>query len=147
MSTRVIQGRGGTAVRFEDNSDTILRQIRNNADSAMAQIGDILVEAVQNKILYGYHDVHGLPHNPHTEIVDTERLFDSIDASVRRVSQNAVTTTVGANTPYAHYVHDGTRYHDGTSKLKGRPFITDAVQDSQEEIRRILTGTLPNGLR
>lgn len=141
MATRVIQGRGGTAVRFEDNSDTILRQIRDNSQAAMGQIGDMLVEAVQNKILYGYHDVHGLPHNPHTEIVDTGQLFDSIDASVRVVSQNAVTTTVGANTPYAHYVHDG------TSKLKGRPFITDAVQDSQEEIRRILTGTLPNGLR
>lgn len=141
MATRVIQGRGGTAVRFEDNSDTILRQIRDNSHAAMTQIGDMLVEAVQNKILYGYHDVHGLPHNPHTEIVDTGLLFDSIDASVRVVSQNAVTTTVGANTEYAHYVHDG------TSKLKGRPFITDAVQDSQEEIRRILTGTLPNGLR
>lgn len=141
MATRVIQGRGGTAVRFEDNSDTILRQIRDNSQAAMGQIGDMLVEAVQNKILYGYHDVHGLPHDPHTEIVDTGQLFDSIDASVRVVSQNTVTTTVGANTPYAHYVHDG------TSKLKGRPFITDAVQDSQEEIRRILTGTLPNGLR
>ena len=141
MATRVILGQCGTAVRFEDNSDTILRQIRDNSHAAMTQIGDMLVEAVQNKILYGYHDVHGLPNNPHTEIVDTGRLFDSIDARVRVVSQNAVTTTVGANTPYAHYVHDG------TSKLKGRPFITDSVQDSQEEIRRILTGTLPNGLR
>jgi HK97 gp10 family phage protein len=125
-------------VRFVDNSDIILRRVASNCQTAMEQVADLLVEAVQEKILYGYSDVHGDP--PHTEIVDTGALFDSISASVKRASQNAFTTSVGADTPYAGYVHDG------TYKLKGRPFVTDAVMDSQEAITNTLAGTIPQGI-
>lgn len=127
------------ATKFVDNSDIILRRIGTNSQEAMNQIAETLVEAVQDKILYGYSDFHGNP--PHTEIVDTGRLFDSIEASVSRASQNAYSVSVGANTPYAVYVHEG------TSKLKGRAFITDAVMDSRDEVQAILSGTLPNGIR
>ena len=97
------------------------------------------VEAVQEKMLYGYHDVHGNP--PHTEIVDTGRLFDSIDAQFKRVSQNAYSVDVGGYTPYARYVHEG------TPTLKGRPFIRDAVMDSQEKLKTILSENLKNGMK
>lgn len=127
-----------SSVRFEDNSDIILRRIGTNSRAAMEQISQILVEAVQEKILYGYKDLHGNP--PHTEIVDTGRLFDSIDADVSRSSQNTYTTSVGANTPYAVYVHEG------TSRLKGRAFITDAVMGSTDEVQSILAQTLPQGI-
>lgn len=125
-------------VQFVDNSDIVLRRVAANASQAMEQIGEMLVEAVQGKILYGYSDVHGNP--PHTEIVDTGALFDSIASDVSRASQNTFTVSVGADTHYAQYVHDG------TSKLKGRPFISDAVTDAEAEIEGILSGTLPNGL-
>jgi HK97 gp10 family phage protein len=98
----------------------------------------LMAQAVEEKILYGYKDVHGNP--PHTEIVDTGRLFDSIDADVRRESQNAFTVSVGANTPYAIYVHEG------TYKLKGRAFITDAVTGKSGEVQSILAGELPKGI-
>lgn len=126
------------AVRFVDNSDIILRKVASNAADAMDQIGEMLVEAVQEKMLYGYSDLHGSP--PHTEIVDTGALFDSITADVGRASQNAFTTSVGTDVHYAQYVHDG------TSKLKGRPFITDAVTGKQDEVVSILSGTLPRGI-
>ena len=125
-------------VRFVDNSDVILRQVASNAETAMKAVSEMLVEAVEEKILYGYHDVHGDP--PHTEIVDTGRLFDSIDADVTRDSQNAFTVAVGANTPYAIYVHEG------TYKLKGRAFITDAVTGKSGEVQSILAGELPKGI-
>ena len=86
-------------VRFVDNSDVILRRVASNSQAAMKAVSEMLVEAVEEKILYGYKDVHGNP--PHTEIVDTGRLFDSIEADVSRDSQNAFTVSVGANTPYA----------------------------------------------
>lgn len=125
-------------VRFVDNSDVILRRVASNSQAAMKAVSEMLVEAVEEKILYGYKDVHGNP--PHTEIVDTGRLFDSIDADVSRDSQNAFTVSVGANTPYATYVHEG------TYKLKGRAFITDAVMGKKGEVQSILAGELPKGI-
>ena len=125
-------------VRFVDNSDVILRRVASNSQAAMKAVSEMLVEAVEEKILYGYKDVHGNP--PHTEIVDTGRLFDSIEAEVSRDSQNAFTVSVGANTPYAVYVHEG------TYKLKGRAFITDAVMGKKNEVQSILAGELPKGI-
>lgn len=125
-------------VRFVDNSDVILRRVASNSQAAMKAVSEMLVEAVEEKILYGYKDVHGNP--PHTEIVDTGRLFDSIEADVSRDSQNAFTVSVGANTPYAVYVHEG------TYKLKGRAFITDAVMGKKNEVQSILAGELPKGI-
>ena len=125
-------------MRFVDNSDVIQRRVASNSQAAMKAVSEMLVEAVEEKILYGYKDVHGNP--PHTEIVDTGRLFDSIEADVSRDSQNAFTVSVGANTPYAVYVHEG------TYKLKGRAFITDAVMGKKNEVQSILAGELPKGI-
>ena len=122
---------------FQDNSDIVLRKVGTNSRSAMDKAAEIMVESIQEKILYGYHDVHGNP--PHTEIVDTGRLFDSIKAQVRRVSQNAYATEAGTDVPYAIYVHDGTR------KLKGRPFITDGILAAQPELKEILSDELKQG--
>lgn len=127
------------ATKFVDNSDFVLRKLASNAQAAMEQVGEMLVEAVQGKILYGYSDVHGNP--PHTEIVDTGALFDSIEADASRASQNTFSTAVGTDVPYAGYVHNG------TSKLKGRAFITDAVMESKDEVQAILSGKLPEGLK
>lgn len=126
-------------VRFVDNSDIILDKVAANCQEAMEAVGEILVEAVQNRILYGYNDLHGDP--PHTEIVDTGALFDSIGAEVEKVSQNTFTTTVGAGTSYAGYVHDG------TSKLKGRPFLTDGAMDAKGAVVNTLAGKIPQGIR
>lgn len=122
-----------------DNSAVVLRRIGTNSQEAMQAAAEYLVEAVQDKILYGYHDWHGKP--PHTEIVDTGALFDSIRASVKRDSQNAYTATIGTDREYASYVHDG------TTKLKGRPFIRDAFFDSRERIEEILGDNISQGFR
>ena len=123
---------------IKDHSDVILKQIASNAQAAMDKAAEILVEAVQEKILYGYKDFHGRP--PHTEIVDTGRLFDSISANVSKASQNAFSVDVGTDVPYAVYVHEG------TSKLKGRPFITDGALAAQEDLQNALSGTMKTGL-
>lgn len=138
------------SVTFTSNLDLVLRMMReNNAEAAKKACG-IAVESVQNKMLYGYHDMHGRP--PHTEIVDTERLFDSITAEAKRVSQNIETVSVGTDVPYAKYVHDGYTQPAGlkfqgsdgqwyTTKgghIKGRPFLEDGLSaaktDLEEEI-------------
>lgn len=127
-----------TAYTFKDNSDVILKKMRVALGDTAEEVKEILVEAVQEKILYGYNDRHG--PDGHTEIVDTGRLFDSIEADVRRVSQNAYETTVGStgDTPYSIFVHQGTR------KLKGRPFITDAVEESRMQVRAAMENNMRN---
>ena len=127
------------AAKFIDHSDVVLRKIGSASQASMENAGDMLVEAVQEKILYGYHDVHGNP--PHTEIVDTGKLFESIDVKFVKDSQNAYSVMVGADTPYAIYVHNG------TPKLKGRAFITDAVMENQDKIREILSETIANHMK
>lgn len=123
--------------KFVSHADVVLRQLGTNCAETMAALGDMLVEAVQDKILYGYKDVHGDP--PHTEIVVTGRLFDSITAQVRRESQNAYTVVIVAGTPYAVYVHEG------TYKLKGRAFITDAAMDNEDKLKAGLSTGLSAG--
>lgn len=125
--------------------DIVLRRIGTNSQEAMDAAAEFLVEAVQDKILYGYHDWHG--RKPHTEIVESGDLFDSIRASVKRDSQNAYTATIGTDRTYASYVHDGTRYEDGSTKLKGRPFIRDAFFDSLDQIKEILGDNISQGFR
>lgn len=123
---------------FKDNSVEVMKRLSHAIDGAAQTVEADLVEAVQDKILYGYKDPHGA--DGHTEIVDTGRLFDSIQAEVKRVSQNTVDVTVGStgSTPYAVYVHNGTR------KLKGRPFITDAINESRPDIRATMIDGLQN---
>lgn len=120
---------------FKDNSTQVFKAVIGQMDDAADQLKQELVEAVQTKMLYGYKDRHG--PDGHTEIVDTGRLFDSIDANVQRVSQNAVDIEVGSNdVPYAIFVHNGTR------KLKGRPFIRDTMRDQQGHIRDVIKNNL-----
>lgn len=126
------------AVRFEDHSTEVLRRVQGNLKKAAIDVGDIARDAVQEKMLWGYHDVHGNP--PHTEIVDTGRLFDSIEGQVKAVNANVYQTSVGTDVPYAEYVHEG------TYKLKGRPFITDGIMESREEIQNAIREALRRGM-
>lgn len=125
------------ASKFIDNTAIVLRQMDSNCTAAMEAVAEVLVEAVQDKILYGYSTPHGNP--PHTEIVETGALFDSITAEPQKVSQNTYGAVVGTSLHYASYVHDG------TSKLEGRPFIRDGVMDSTDRIREVLQSIIPNG--
>ena len=125
------------AAKFIDNTAVVFKKMDANCVAAMDAVADVLVESVQDKILYGYSVPHGRP--PHTEIVETGALFDSIEASPGKVSQNTYGVTVGSGLKYASYVHDG------TSKLAGRPFISDGVMDASDKVRKILQSIIPNG--
>lgn len=122
---------------FKDNSAVVLRKIGTNSQTAMQNAADMLVEAVQEKMLYGYHTPHGRPS--HTEIVDTGRLFESIQAAVKRDSQNAFSVDVGTDVEYAQYVHDG------TSRVESRPFIRDGVLGKQKKLKELLSTDLSAG--
>lgn len=134
------------SVTFKSNLDLVLRMMRDNNEEAAKAAAEIAVESVQEKILYGYNDLHGRP--PHTEIVDTGALFDSIEADAKKVSQNIETVSVGTDVPYAKYVHegytqpaglrfkgkDGNWYTTKGGKIKGRPFLRDGLMSAKEDL-------------
>lgn len=128
------------SIKVNSNVDLIIAAIRNNAEAALAAAGEIGVEAVQEKMLYGYNTPHGA--DGHTEIVDTGRLFDSITSVVSRESQNLVSVAVGTNVEYAVYVHEG------TYKLESRPFIRDGMMDeeTQKKMETAIIQQIANGL-
>lgn len=125
------------AVKFIDNTAIVQRQINANCTDAMAAVAEVLVESVQEKMLYGYSTPHG--KDGHTEILETGELFDSIQAEPGKASQNTYVVSVGSDVSYASYPHDG------TSKLEGRPYIRDGVMDGAEKVRETLESILPNG--
>ena len=114
---------------FKDNSTVVLNAMYAAQKSAASEMAKEARDAVQYNMLYGYHDPHG--PDGHTEIVDTGRLFDSIEGVVRKASQNAYDVTVGTDVKYAVFVHEGTR------KLKARRFIRDAMQKSTAKFKQI----------
>jgi hypothetical protein len=135
-----------SGVKFTSNLDLVLRTIRGNNEAAAEKAAKIAVEAVQTQILYGYSELHGIP--PHTEIVDTGALFDSIEANVTRKSQNVETVSVGTDRPYAKYVHDGYTQPAGLKfqgkdgqwyttkggRINGRPFLKDGLDAVQPDL-------------
>lgn len=137
-NAREVRTANGKVV-FRDYSDIILRRMQGNIRDAAAAVAEIAVGAVQWQMLWGYHDVHGLPDNPHTEIVDTGRLFDSITGSVNRISNNYYQAVVGTDVPYAVYVHEG------TYKLKGRPFITDGLAAAKDSMDAAIRAAIKKG--
>ena len=121
---------------FTDNSEIFIKAMGRGLGTAGDAVAQICVDAIQEKMLYGYHTPHG--EDGHTEILQTGALFDSIQASAKRQSQNLVTVTASAGTDYASYVHNG------TYKLEGRPFITDGVTEALPQIKSAIESALKN---
>ena len=124
---------------FKSNRTEIQNQMTENFAEAAEMLKEDSVEWVQHQMLYGYKDPHG--PDGHTEIVDTGALFESLQGEVKRDSQNAYTVTVGSDKKYAVFVHNGTR------KLRARPFIRDALELHREDIRRIMSAKASEGFK
>lgn len=130
--------KSGSNYSFVSHRDEIMRQTLGNISDAAEALKLKLIDWVQYQILYGYHDPHG--PDGHTEIVDTGHLFDHVDAEVKKDSQNAFTVSAGVkDTPYAVFVHNG------TYKLKGRHFITDAFDLHEADIKKIVSDNIKKG--
>lgn len=63
--------------------------------------------------------------------VDTGTLKRSIMNEVQSDEQKSV-VEVGSNLEYAYFVHNG------TSRQKAQPFLTDAVEQNLEQIKQII---------
>ena len=134
------------SVTFKSNLDLVLKMMRANNEDAAKAAAAIAVESVQERMLYGYKDLHGKP--PHTEIVDTETLFDSIKGESKKASQNVQSVSVGTSVPYAKYVHEGYTQPAGL-RFKGKDgnYLAHTLNNTVVAPPRMLIAFLENNLQ
>ena len=104
----------------EDNTAKVLREFPTAINRALEAIG-ILAEG------------HVVGYMTKNHIVDTGRLRNSITHTIQ--GNHAI---VGTNVEYAVYVHEG------TYKMKGRPYLKQPVQSHGSEYRKKLESELKN---
>jgi HK97 gp10 family phage protein len=69
--------------------------------------------------------------------VDTGNLRSTIETVLEKKAMEVVKGYVGTKkTDYAHYVHEG------TFKMDGRPFLTDALKANAEEFVKAIIGAI-----
>ena len=112
-------------VKFTDNSSLVLGQMKGNVNAALTALGVEGVGAVKEQMQSGY----GKP------IRQTGTLMGSI--SHEKSSENTV--DIGTNVKYGIYVHEGTR------KMKGRPFIKDGLLENEERLQTVAAEYLKKG--
>jgi HK97 gp10 family phage protein len=71
------------------------------------------------------------------DAIDTGYLRNSID---NKVSLQDKKVSIGTNTDYSIYVHEGTR------KMRARPFLKDAIYENIENIQRLAEQEITRGL-
>lgn len=116
------------ATNFVDNSDAVLRQMRDNVSNALYALGTACVGAIVRQMDTGY----GSP------IRRTGNLMRDVQYEINRGEQRV---RVGNTLYYAPYVHDG------TCKMAGRPYISDALVGMGDELRGVVVGPLQRNIR
>lgn len=115
-------------ITINDHSDEVLRLIYDAFPPALEAVGQFLEgEAVIE-----------IESNPRR--VDTGRLRGSITHRTEGGGDDP-SVTVGTNVEYAIYVHDG------TMKMTPNRFLTNALNNNREKIKRYVENALKQALR
>ena len=117
----------GVKVTFNDNSGRLLAQLQGNTKAALTAMGGKAVGLTVQKMQSGY----GRP------IWRTGDLSRSIAYEVENSGKNTV--DVGSDIEYAPFVHEG------TSRMAGRPFLRDALEEGAEALEQVCAAYLKQG--
>lgn len=112
------------SLRLEDHSGEVIARMRLNAGAALAAMGQTAVGLVAGRIAGGY----GRP------IRRTGALLGSV-----AFQRGEGSVDVGSALPYAALVHEG------TSRMPGRPFISDALLGGGEALQKAAAQRLKEG--
>lgn len=115
-------------IRMKDHSSDVINQLEKNVTAALTAMGTEAVGLIVSTMRTGY----GRP------IWRTGDLQRDVNYNVR-AGDNAV--DVGNSLEYGHFVHDG------TSRMAGRPYITDALTsgDGMEALKSVAQDALGQG--
>lgn len=135
-------------VELDDNSDEAKDELKKKIERALYAIGVTAVDGAVTAISGGY--------TKENQAVDTGRLRASISfitaggrkGSAVEISANAKigdklsgkaeprSVIIGSNVEYAEYVHNG------TSRMAGRPFLREGIDQKREEIEAIIRSVM-----
>lgn len=134
----------GTQIKFTDNSDKVKAVMEGNKKAALAAMGITAVGMIVKQMQSGYQDPHPtrdsqgrLTGGTHTDIRFTGDLMRDVNAEVENSGPDTV--DVGNSLGYALFVHEG------TSKLKGRQYIKDAITNGTNQLQEAATKELKKG--
>lgn len=111
-------------MKYTNNMDTVVSQMKKNISSALDAIGNEAVVSMQYMMLYGYSRPYKHRHTgiTDTKVYDTGALYKDLKYIVGgNMPGEENTVSFGSTLPYASYVHEGTR------KVQARPYIEDAA--------------------
>lgn len=120
-------GKYRTEIKVVDNSAQVLAQLKGNKKVALTAMGIKAVGLTIRKMQNGY----GKP------IYKTGDLQRSISSAVNNSHKDTV--DVGSGIEYAPLVHEG------TSRMAGRPFLRDALNEGSEALQNIAAAYLKQG--
>lgn len=133
-----------TQIKFVDHSGQIKLQLTGNVKRALVAMGTRAVALIVRKMQSGYNyphptrDMRGrLTGGTHTDIRFTGDLMRDVNYAVESDGENTV--TVGNSLFYAPFEHEG------TYKLKGRPYIKDGIEQGKAELQRVAEAALSEG--
>lgn len=115
------------AVKFIDNSAKVLAQLSQNKKAALNAMGVKGEELTLAQMQSGY----GRP------IRRSGDLMRDVDFKVGYKSPDTV--TIGNHLKYAPFVHDG------TYKMKGRPYLRDALMNGKDKLQAVAEKELQKG--
>ena len=116
-------------VKVMDYTLQVMRQFEGNKRVALEALGLKAVELIQD----------GMDNRYSKPIWDTGRLRGNVHHVVENSRKDTV--DVGNDVDYAHFVHEG------TYKMKARPYIRDSLSGAwaQEQMRQTLIDYLTKG--
>lgn len=113
-------------VKFSDNSRSVLRQMDGNVEAALEAMGVAATGMIVRQMQGGY----GKPIRQTGDLQrDVQHEADVSGGLVR----------VGNTLYYAPYVHEG------TYKMKGRAYISDALSGKSKELGQVAASELKKG--
>ena len=107
-----------------------LKIVADNTDQVIEQLGVAIARALEAVGMEAESDAANLCP------VDTGRLRNSI---THAIDGGEPAVYIGTNVEYASYVHNG------TSKQKAQPFLTDAVNQNADKYRGIFEAAMKSG--
>lgn len=116
-----------TQIEFKDHTAEVLAKMQGNVKKALAALGTEAVGLIQDQMQTGYE-------KPIWKTGDLQR-----DVNYSVENSGPGTVDVGNSLEYAPFVHDGTR------RMKGRPYIRDALNEGADRLKQVVEENLKEG--
>ena len=102
---------------LERHDDELIAAVRAGAEAALAAMGEKAVAMTRERMRSGYA----------RPVRDTGALIEDVSWQ----QEGGQRISVGSTLPYA------TAVHEGTSRVPGRPYLTDALMGGSEQLKEV----------